>query len=421
MNLLRLILFLGVVNLEVASGRNCQCRSRLQDIETVLDVSPVSPRAIPQDETSREEPEQEPSGKPSGDSGDSGDPVIEFAPSVPVSETSKHLNIVNSCSFAVELGVTGSDKGPSAHGTCPDNQIDNGKGRCFWYLKNLPDTLNPGEEWGVSLDSKDEHVFSGNVWGVKAGLMTSACPAGKCSPWVGARGAVTKAEFTFSKTGTDFFDISIIEGANIPLAMYPLDVKPDSDDRYRCGVAGGCPWTFDPEPDLRKYVTEVIPPDAETRCEKDSECSGSSVCGATFESPPNYGVCGSFNGYASAHVSCLSGSTGPPFFCEDNSDVISCMGDYNLSGYNQPPGTKVCGCPDWVKWGIDAPTHVPCETTDKNWEEKSLPFLKFLKRGCPLGYVFGFDDFTGVATCSASTAYKIEFCPDDSEQNFYKN
>lgn len=397
--LLTLLLSLRVV----VESRNCQCRARESLQVQVEDKRPDSGKASD-------------SGK-ARDSKAGGDPVIEFVPVVPVS--SKHLNIVNSCSFAVDLGVTGSDKGPSTHGTCPDNQTDNGKGRCFWYLKSLPDTLNPGEGWDVALDSKDEHVFSGNVWGVKTGLMTSACPSGKCSPWVGARGAVTKAEFTFSKTGADFFDISIIEGANIPLAMYPLDAKPDPDDPYRCAVAGGCTWTFDPEPDLKKYVTQVIPHTEEKRCENDSECLGSGVCGATFESPPNYGVCGSFNGYASAHVSCLSGSTGPPFFCEDNSDVISCMGDYNLSGYNQPPGTKVCGCADWVNIGIDAPTHVPCETTDKNWEEKSLPFLKFLKRGCPLSYGYAFDDMSSTVTC-ASAAYRIEFCPNDSEQNFYK-
>lgn len=254
--------------------------------------------------------------------------------------------------------------------------------------------------------------------------MELACPSGKCTPWVGPRGAVTKAEFTFSKSGIDYFDISIVEGANIPISMYPSDVLPDPNDRYMCGVAGGCPWDFDPEPEIKKYVTQI---DKSTKvenveCDKDTDCSSGEVCGATFDkSPPTYGVCGTFNGYASAHVSCLSGSTGAPFFCEDNSDVISCMKDYNLSGYNQPPGTKVCGCIDWLEMGIDAPTHVPCETTDKNWEEKSLPFLKFLKKGCPLSYSYAFGDFTSTITCSTSRVYTIEFCPNDSEKKFFRN
>ena len=347
------------------------------------------------------------------------DPVVTVEPR---GKNSKQISIVNSCSFGVELGVTGSDKGPSKNGVCPENQVDNGQGRCFWFLKDHPKKLDTGGNWSVNLESQDEHVFSGNIWGIKEGLMKDACPSGKCSPWVGPRGAVTKAEFTLSKSGTDFFDVSIIEGANIPVAMYPLDVEVDPNDRYKCGVAGGCSWKFDPEPDLKKYVTQVFEPlkRSQQKCDEDSECTPGSVCGATFDqSPPNYGVCGTFNGYASAHVSCMSGSTGAPFFCEDNSDVISCMGDHNLSGYNQPPGTTVCGCIGWESLGIDAPTHVPCETSDKNWEEKSLPFLKFLKRGCPLSFVFAFDDFTGIITCSTSTRYRIEFCPNDSEKSFF--
>ncbi|CAM9256931.1 unnamed protein product, partial [Sphacelaria rigidula] len=334
---------------------------------------------------------------------------------------SKRLSVLNSCSFEVQLGVTGSDAGPSTQGDCAVNQVDNGRGRCFWHLHNFPPNLATGERWEIDLKSDDEHVFSGNVWGVKKGLMEFACPSGLCTPWVGARGAVTKAEFTFSKKGIDYWDVSIIEGANIPIAMFPSDVNADPHDRYKCGVAGGCPWEFHPEPDIKKYVTRVIPGSPRSQCDQDVECVQGQVCGATFnESPPDYGVCGTFNGYASAHTSCLSGSTGPPFFCEDNSDVISCMGDYHLSGYNQPPGTKVCGCPDWESMGVDAPTHTPCETSDRNWEEKSLPFLKFLKKGCPLAYEFAYSDMTSIVTCGSAKSYTIEFCPKKSEQSFFE-
>ena len=376
--------FIGV------KGRNCQCRAKQDKVIATI---------------------------PDEKQGDK-EPSLKILPNFSTIE-GKQITIINSCSFEVELGATGSDKGPSNNGVCPDNQIDNGHGRCFWYFKDFPERLGVGEKWTIQLNSKDDHLISGNVWGLKKGLMQSSCPSGRCSPWVGPTGAVTKVEFTLSKSGIDYFDTSIIEGVNIPMSMYPVDVKADPNDRYMCGVAGGCSWSFEPEPDLKKFVTQVISK-SEKKCVEDSECSSGEVCGATFDhSPPNYGVCGTFNGYASAHVSCMSGSTGAPFFCEDNSDVISCMKDYNLSGYNQPPGTVVCGCTDWEELGSDAPTHVPCETTDKNWEEKSLPFLKFLKKGCPLSFVFAYDDFTGVVTCSTATKYTIEFCPNDSEKNFF--
>lgn len=386
----------------LTEGRNCQCRSKPSD-EVIL--NPVNK---PLDRAQR-------ASRPTVEV--SGQVVVDSSPKP--EPTSKHLEIVNSCSFEVELGVTGGDKGPIKNGGCAENQKDNGGGRCFWYLKNIPDILSPGQRFGIDLGSEDDHVFSGNVWGVKDGMMKVACQSGRCLPWVGPQGAVTKAEFTLSKNGLDYYDVSIIEGANLPVAMNPSDVAADPNDIYKCGIAGGCAWDFDPEPDLKKYVTQVIQAQPRTNCEKNSDCTPGHVCGATFDTrPPTYGVCGTFNGYASAHANCLSGSTGAPFFCEDNGDVLSCMGDYNLSGYNQPPGTKVCGCPAWEELGIDAPTHVPCETTDKNWEEKSLPFLKFLKKGCPLSYAFAMDDTTSTVTCT-STRYKIEFCPNDSEKMFF--
>ena len=385
--------FACVVYLSVeVSSRNCQCRAKQADVNLTGNQR---------------------SSKQGFD-----EPALVITPTFRNDEE-KQITVKNSCTFEVEVGSTGSDKGPSKNGVCPENQIDNGNERCFWNLTDFPDKLEVGGEYTINLGSKDDHLFSGNVWGVKKGQMELSCPSGECKPWVGPKGAITKVEFTLSKAGIDYFDTSIIEGVNIPMSMYPADVEPDPNDRYMCGVAGGCSWDFDPEPNLKKYVTNVISVDG-TKCEVDSECTSGQVCGASFASrPPDYGVCGIFNGYASAHVSCMSGSTGAPFYCEDNKDVISCMGDYNLSGYNQPPGTKVCGCIDWELLGIDAPTHVPCETTDKNWEEKSLPFLKFLKKGCPLSFIFAYDDFTGVVTCSSSRAYTIEFCPNDSENNFF--
>lgn len=403
---MKLAVFLFGVIFHSAYGRNCVCRSKL---------------SVDEDEAFRQK---------------SDGPKVNVTkieprtPSVPSVQThpAKEVLIRNSCSFDVALGVTGSDKGPvSSDGGCGRHQMNNGNGRCFWYLEGIPTSLGPGKDWGISLGSEDDHVFSGNVWGVQVvknvNLMEKACPFGECSPWIGPRGAVTKAEFTFSKSGTDYFDISIIEGANIPMAMYALDAKPDPKDRYNCGVAGGCPWVFEPEASLAKFVTQVIPQDPEKQCDVDSDCDNNGMmCGSTFDkSPPKYGVCGTFNGYASAHVSCTAGATGPPFYCETHHDVISCMGDYHLSGYNQPHGTVVCGCPDWVSMGVDAPSTVPCQTTDENWEKNSLPFLTFLKKGCPLAYEFAYSDMTSTVTCDKASKYTIEFCPNDSEANFFSS
>lgn len=349
-------------------------------------------------------------------------PSVKFEPDVEIEGGSKRVIIKNSCSFDVEVGVTGSAEespngSPNGNGSvCPRNQIDNGNGVCFWDLEP-PDVLKSGKDWYVDLTSDTDHLISGNVWGVREGFMKDVCPSGKCDPWVGPKGGITKAEFTLSKDGTDYFDVSIIEGVNLPISMYPMDGTPDPEDRYTCGVAGGCTWDFDPGPDLEKYVTLVNDPGGV--CDTSADCDNL-VCGATFDtSPPTYGVCGEFNGYASAHLSCIAGSIGPPFFCESNHEVISCMGDYSLSGYNQPVGTKVCGCPDWESMGIDAPPIAACSTSDKDWEEKSLPFLIFLKQGCPMAYEFAYSDMTSTVICSTAKVYTIEFCPDDAEGSFF--
>lgn len=61
------------------------------------------------------------------------------------------------------------------------------------------------------------------------------------------------------------------------MSMYPVDVKVEPNDRYMCDVAGGCSWTFDAEPDLKKNVTHVAVHDPESTCEVDSECSWSNT------------------------------------------------------------------------------------------------------------------------------------------------
>ena len=89
-------------------GRSCQCRAKQdQVIATIPD-------------------EQEQDDK---------EPSLKIEPSFSAKE-GKQITVINSCSFEVELGATGSDKGPSNNGVCPDNQIDNGHGRCFWYFKD---------------------------------------------------------------------------------------------------------------------------------------------------------------------------------------------------------------------------------------------------------------------------------------------
>ena len=338
------------------------------------------------------------------------------------SSTSKELVVKNSCSFDISVGMTGSDNGPSEGEKCPDSQKYNGNGRCFWYL-DTPDLLEPGEDWSVKLNAKGDHLISGTVWGTKAELMKESCPSGKCESWVGPAGAITKAEFTLSRSKTDFMDVSIIEGSNIPMNMYPNDADVDPEDRYDCGISGTGSWDFQPGNDLEKYVTMVTNVENVEKvesCEVRDDCSGDLVCGSSFNTrPPIHGICGEFQGVSTAHMNCIAGASSAPFFCESESEPISCQGQYSGSGYNSPVGSTVCGCPDWESLGIDAPPVAPCTTSDKRWEEKSLPFLIFLKKACPLCYSFAYDDMSSTVVCERSKSYTVEFCPGDTEKIFF--
>lgn len=311
--------------IQLVFGRNCQCRSKVP-VNRVGEGERVGQTTILGAATGPARIHL-PGKEVSGETKD-----IPTEPFVEIFAKTKNLEIINSCSFEVLLGVTGSDKSTLSTSTspggleCPENQIHNGNGHCFWYMEGLPESLKSGEKWVFSLESDDDHLFSGNVWGVKRGKMEKSCPSGVCHAWVGPRGAITKAEFTLSKSGTDYYDVSIIEGANIPMAMYPLGLVTNDKDRYDCGIAGGCLWKFDPQANLRKFVTQVelLSTTPGKSCDETSDCEVGERCGSVFDSvPPNYGVCGAFNGYVSAHANCLTGSNGSPFFCKENANVIS--------------------------------------------------------------------------------------------------
>ncbi|CAN0392879.1 unnamed protein product, partial [Hapterophycus canaliculatus] len=61
----------------------------------------------------------------------------------------------------------------------------------------------------------------------KVGCETASClrnpgyPDGYCPPSTGPTGPVTKAEFTLVDTGVDYYDVTSIDGVNLPMEMKP--------------------------------------------------------------------------------------------------------------------------------------------------------------------------------------------------------
>ncbi|OXA53515.1 pathogenesis-related protein 5 [Folsomia candida] len=123
------------------------------------------------------------------------------------------INVINRCSETVWVGTFG------------DNQIPAGGGF----------KLNPGQRQSFSTI---DGWTSGRVWG-KTGCDSNGnnCVTGNSPP--GGRTTlqpVTLAEFGFDKfMGLDFYDLSLVDGFNLPMAIQPFGVNLDQNCKLlRC-------------------------------------------------------------------------------------------------------------------------------------------------------------------------------------------
>ena len=107
---------------------------------------------------------------------------------------------------------------------------------CYWDLPqeeggNADRMLAPGESFRYNLHETDNDVrWSGTLWastgcdkidGCATGICYSPDTDHVCPAYVGPSGPTTKAEFTLSDSGIDFYDVSNIDGANPPVMIQP--------------------------------------------------------------------------------------------------------------------------------------------------------------------------------------------------------
>jgi hypothetical protein len=277
------------------------------------------------------------------------------------------------------------------------------------------------------------------VQSVAGQTVVGACPDG-----MGPQGPTTLAEFTLSVTGSDFYDVSSINGVNVPISMGPLQGARDPSNPYTCATAGatsnsgglqGCSWSFDPNVaggDVSAILRAVMPGGA--GCASDSQCPSGQVCGIpiAFGGAGSSRSCGSQVGWWTADELCAytGNAMGGPIACSagvggqgTNANLYACNGANSTSGYNsqQASGTS-CGCPDWVVGGQPLPLApgYACYADNPSWESIARPWAAFLKNACPTAYSFPFDDATSTFTCTTpnpgpsnpnSTGYAITFCP----------
>nr|AAW56444.1 PR-5-like protein [Aphis citricidus] len=114
---------------------------------------------------------------------------------------------------------------------------------------------NPGHEHlgngGFSLGSQKTHTFNtprnwaGRIWGRTRCNSKGKCETGDCGNKIQCNGAggvppVSLAEMTFTGAGgLDFYDVSLVDGYNLPIRMLPTaQFKSSKKGKYDCKPAG---------------------------------------------------------------------------------------------------------------------------------------------------------------------------------------
>jgi len=392
--------------------------------------------------------------------------------------TNRTLTVINQCRSTVRIGVNGSfvqdcagtDQSCPAGTACLTTRTPPG---CFWTLPEPSHgsmVLQSGGRASFPLNAPpiNETVtihgvtttvnvkWSGNIYAAAGcdkngnNCTTGMCPQsvnGKsslvpCPSGTGPQGTVTLAEFTFSSTGADFYDISVINGVNVPISMAPASVTSQPGaNAYFCRIAGStaasptglqaCTWRFQPPPGERRFLAAVAPGGAP--CPPSGRCVGTGeVCGLPVHQGTTTDLpltCGKQVGWWTADEVCAVGNNafGAPFNCSSpvagqgqQVNLYACNGANATSCFQPNPGPSCCGCPNWTVNNQPLITSMSCNRKNPSWASIAQPFAAFVKNACPTAYSFPFDDATSTFTCNTPNVsptepnqmnYTITFCP----------
>ncbi len=330
----------------------------------------------------------------------------------PLPAGARRIDFINNCGETVWVGALGNPIAPKtvcgSDADCGENQLcDPGNSLCTW---RVPDSdaweLPAGQQFSLVLPAS----WGGRFWprtgcaGFNENGM-SACETGdcgghyQCPVGVGGTPPATLAEFTMippgEPVGVDFYDVSAVDGANLPVRIeavagsFVTDPPPGTNLPYYCQSPGctqdcgelePCAWDLDVTcpPELR-----VLVGGQQVGCR-----SANQVCAVD---PGN------------AALACAA--TGDLYGCTEggpNGVIGSC--------YSNGAAATCCGCPSWSPPG-------ECNNQNPKWQLPSLPekYAKVFKDACPTAYSFPYDDPTSTFTCQGTpdknVDYEISFCP----------
>ena len=327
-------------------------------------------------------------------------------PPPPNPNGTRTFTFVNQCSYDVWVGGEGNPIAPATpcSAGCPSGSLCNpGNQLCTWSVpsasswhvasrQSMALTLPPS--WGGRFWPRTECVTANG----RTTCATGDCGGNlECPVGVGGAPPATLAEFTVMppSRGSDFYDVSNVDGSNVPLAIAPS------------------PGTFDPMPppgtNLPYYCAS---PGCTGSCGALPACRWgleSSCPGELQDRDPGHYV-----GCRSAGQVCAVNPSSAALDCAHENDLYGCVpgGPNGVSGscYSQGATSTCCGCPSSSPAGA-------CQSSNPRWNAPSLPgkYAAVFKDACPTAYSFPYDDLTSTFTCrgsaNANPSYTITFCP----------
>ncbi len=416
------------------------------------------------------------------------------APGPGTSSGDRTVTFINKCGQSIWIGVNGGN--PQNQMTnctaaptdnCPAGQACNTRSspsQCLWIL---PSPDSGSFELAQSGQAGDQAVFTipasqavgtggqilnVNVYGqtgctTTVGNCTTDGPCGgdcetapcnapsrdkPCEPGAGPEGAHSQAELNLFLSQVDNYDVSYINGFNVPMEINPTNGSLDSNKPYICGNPGAttaisnvndCTYTFNTTimiggmstnyaPYLR-YVTNGGDACTPTTSDPDPTCSTpGEVCGLSMSDDFTTlsTSCGTQIGWWNADAICstVTNFNGGPFDCAASAgadtfaNLYGCAGAYGSDCYNPNASgdSNCCGCPVWSGVMIPPcsnPGDNCCFSTNMTWEDQAQPWAKFMKDACSTAFSFPDDDVTSDFSCPQTNPatntinYEVIFCP----------
>lgn len=352
----------------------------------------------------------------------------------------------NQCTQAVQVALTAGATTAvcGAGGTCSPGTCNTSNNLCYWPLPDLGPSqgrLAPGGTLTVCFEAPVTGL--GTQWSGNLAVRTECDASGQsCPPQPATLAEFTLANQAASPPGTDFYDVSIINGLDVGMSMAPVagTYAAHGGDPYSCGAPGAssasgaldpCSWSVQPVvggTDETTWARAVAPGGAS--CTSDADCAAPSQCGLAQNGALFTHTCGAPLGWWTADQICgVDSSFGAPYDCTSTvqnangststyTQLYACAGpEQSQSCYSTGATTDCCGCgTDAAAWPKTTGAGFTCHADNPRWQSIAEPWLAFLKQACPTAYVYPFDDATSTFTCdrapsAAGVAYVVTFCP----------